>query len=169
MISKSSFWFNNLLKQLYVYCYTYEMYSLVNSRKQFYQIFIHLHIVLFLFSLSGSVWHFYIKVSCLTNFIKKKSFLHLFLFFPLWTRGPHGHGPGRHMRGDFSNEPGKQMRDYFSNAPGQAGPWGEIFSNWPGWHMIGNFQNGPDPLKEDVKKRNVFFNGRVWLQKKEDE
>ena len=49
-------------------------------------------------------------------------------------------GPGRHMRDDFLEWAG------------------------PGRHMRGDFSNGPGREKE---KR--VFNGRIWLQKKEDE
>ena len=48
-------------------------------------------------------------------------------------------GSGWRIRDDFSYGPGRQMKDDFSNGPGRAG-----------------------------KKRNEFFNGRVWLQKKEE-
>ena len=36
----------------------------------------------------------------------------------------------------------------------------------PGRHMRGDFSNGPGRAG---KKRTKFFNGWVWLQKKEDE
>ena len=64
---------------------------------------------------------------------------------------------GRQMRGDFSNELGQHMRGDFSNGPDR--------------HMRGDFSNGPGRAGPGRagKKRNEFFNGRVWLQKKEDE
>ena len=49
-------------------------------------------------------------------------------------------GLSRHMKGDFSNGPGRHVIGDFWIGPGQAG-----------------------------KKRNEFFNGRVWLRKKENE
>ena len=47
--------------------------------------------------------------------------------------------------------PARNMKDIFSNEPSRAGPWEVIL------------QTG-----RAYKKRNAFFNGRVWLQKKED-
>ena len=61
-------------------------------------------------------------------------------------------GPGRQMKDDFFNGPGRHMRGDFSNEPGR--------------HMRGEFSKGP---VRAGKKRSEFFNGWVWLQKKEDE
>ena len=64
-------------------------------------------------------------------------------------------GPGRQMRGDFYN--------------GRTGPANEeaFFERAePSRHMRGDFSNGPGRAG---KKRNEFFYGRVWVQKKEDE
>ena len=58
-------------------------------------------------------------------------------------RGLHGPGPGPRP------------------VPGKLGM---IFPT--GRHMRGDFSNGPGRAG---KKRNEFFNGRIWLQKKEDE
>ena len=82
-------------------------------------------------------------------------------------KGLHGPGlgprpvPGQQMRGDFFNGPGRQMRNEVSNRPGRQMRCD--FSNGPGRHMRGEFSKMP---VRAGKKRNEFFNGRVWLQKK---
>ena len=58
---------------------------------------------------------------------------------------------------------GRQMKDGISNVPGRH--MRGDFPNGPGWHVRKTFSNGPGQAGE---KRNEFFNGWVWLQKKED-
>ena len=72
-----------------------------------------------------------------------------------------------------------KWRMIFSNGPGQAGKWMVIFpTGWAGiwWVIFSTEQAKPAhdrwflnrPGRAD-KKRNEYFNGRVWLQKKKED